>query len=87
MPVAQAGAKGDFPSYPNTLSVSHSRVLVGVGAMSAFSGYCWPADVILTAVRWYASYPLSVTHVMQLLAERHIEVSAQVVVHSQTEDD
>jgi len=55
--------------------------------MSAFSGYCWPADVILTAVRWYASYPLSVTHVMQLLAERHIEVSARVVVHSQAEDD
>src|SRR5262249_52006998 len=26
---------------------------------SAFSGYRWPADVSLTAVRWYASYPLS----------------------------
>jgi transposase-like protein len=47
---------------------------------SAFSGYRWPADVILTAVRWYASYPLSATHVMQLLAERYIDVSARTVL-------
>ena len=26
---------------------------------SAFSGYRWPAEVILTAVRWYLAYPLS----------------------------
>jgi transposase-like protein len=48
---------------------------------SAFSGYRWPTDVILTAVRWYASYPLSATHVMQLLAERHIDVSARTVLN------
>lgn len=48
---------------------------------SAFSGYRWPPDVILTAVRWYASYPLSATHVMQLLAERHIDVSARTVLN------
>src|SRR5437899_11496990 len=48
---------------------------------SAFSGYRWPPDVILTAVRWYASYPLSGNHVMQLLAERHIDVSAHTVLH------
>jgi len=30
---------------------------------SAFSGYRWPVDVILTAVRWYASYPLSAAQV------------------------
>src|SRR5262245_13157044 len=47
---------------------------------SAFSGYRWPADVILTAVRWYCSYPLSASHVMQLLAERHIDVSARTVL-------
>src|SRR5262245_8582735 len=47
---------------------------------SAFSGYRWPADVILTAVRWYASYPLSAKHVMQLLADRHIDVSARAVL-------
>src|SRR5712692_8253279 len=48
---------------------------------SAFSGYRWPADVILTAIRWYASYPLSATHVMQLLAERYIDVSARTVLN------
>src|SRR5262249_32129596 len=47
---------------------------------SAFSGYRWPADVILTAVRWYARYPLSATHVMRLLAERYIDVSARTVL-------
>jgi transposase-like protein len=48
---------------------------------SAFSGYRWPPDVILTAVRWYASYPLSATQVMELLAERHIDVSARTVLN------
>jgi transposase-like protein len=37
--------------------------------------------VILTAVRWYASYPLSAAHVMQLLAERHIDISARTVLN------
>lgn len=37
--------------------------------------------MILTAVRWYASYPLSATPVMQLLAERHINVSARTVLN------
>jgi transposase-like protein len=49
--------------------------------MSAFSGHRWPADVILTALRWYTSYPLSATHVMQLLAERHLDVSAHTVLN------
>src|SRR5262245_38929055 len=48
---------------------------------SAFSGYRWPADVVLTAVRWYASYPLSAAQVTQLLAERHIDVSARTVLN------
>jgi transposase-like protein len=37
--------------------------------------------VILTAVRWYANYPLSATHVMQLLAERRIDGSARTVLN------
>jgi transposase-like protein len=45
------------------------------------SGYRWPADVILTVVRWYASYPLSGAQVTQLLAERHIDVSARAVLN------
>jgi len=48
--------------------------------MSAFSGDRWPADVSLPAGRWYASYPLSATHVMQLLAERSVDVAACTVL-------
>src|ERR687885_1340713 len=48
---------------------------------SAFSGYRWPADVILTAVRWYLAYPLSSRQVLELLAERGIEVSHRTVLN------
>ena len=47
---------------------------------SAFSGYRWPADIILTAVRWYLSYPLSARQVTELLAERGIDVSARTIL-------
>ena len=33
----------------------------------AFSGYRWPPDVIVTAVRLYLSYALSARHVTELL--------------------
>ena len=46
----------------------------------AFSGYRWPPDVIITAVRWYLSYPLSARQVTELLAERGIDVSARTVL-------
>jgi hypothetical protein len=58
---------------PATVTSPHTR--------PAFACYRWPADVILTAVRWYAGYPLSATHVMQLLAERHSDVSARTVLN------
>jgi len=35
---------------------------------SVFSGYRWPPDVILMAVRWYCSLPLSAAQVVGLLA-------------------
>ena len=47
---------------------------------SAFSGYRWPRDVILTAVRWYLSYPLSSRQVRELLAERGVDVSHRTVL-------
>jgi IS6 family transposase len=47
---------------------------------SAFSGYRWPSDVILMAVRWYLRHPLSGTSVMELLAERGIDVSNRTVL-------
>jgi transposase, IS6 family len=46
----------------------------------AFSGYRWPPGVIVTAVRWYLSYPLSARQVTELLAERGIDVSARTVL-------
>jgi transposase-like protein len=50
-------------------------------SMLAFFGSRWPADVILTAVHWYASSPLSANHVRQLLAERYSDVSARIVLN------
>jgi len=47
---------------------------------SAFSGYRWPAEVILLAVRWSLSHPLSATSVVELLAERGIDVSRRTVL-------
>src|SRR5215470_62700 len=46
----------------------------------AFSGYRWPPEVIVTAVRWYLSYPLSARQVAELLAERGVDVSARTVL-------
>src|SRR3989442_15501442 len=51
-----------------------------IRSASAFSGYRWPADVILMAVRWYLRHPLSATSVMELLAERGIDVSNRPVL-------
>src|SRR5262245_62756683 len=48
---------------------------------SAFSGYRWPPDVILMAVRWYCSLPLSAAQVVRLLAERHIDVTTRTVLN------
>src|ERR671939_69089 len=48
---------------------------------SAFSGCRWPADVILTAVRWYLAYPRSSRQVLELLAERGIDVSHRTVLN------
>jgi len=48
---------------------------------SAFSGYRWPADVILTAIRWYLAYPLSSRQIVELLAERGIDVSHRTVLN------
>src|SRR5919204_1680531 len=50
-------------------------------SVSAFSGYRWPVDVILTAVRWSLAYPLSSRQVLELLAERGIDVSHRTVLN------
>jgi transposase-like protein len=51
-----------------------------IRSASAFSGYSWPAEVILMAVRWYLRHPLSATSAMELLAERGVDVSARTVL-------
>ena len=51
-----------------------------IRSASAFSGYRWPTDVILMAVRWYLRHPLSATSVTELLAERGIDVSNRTVL-------
>jgi transposase-like protein len=47
---------------------------------SAFTGYRWPAEVVLLAVRWSLSHPLSATRVMELLAGRGVDVSKRTVL-------
>lgn len=47
---------------------------------TAFSGYHWPAEVILMAVRWYLSHGVSATSVLELLAERGTDVSKKTVL-------
>ena len=48
--------------------------------VSAFSGYRWSRDVIVMAVRWYLAYPLSSRQVLELLAERGIDVSHRTIL-------
>ena len=47
---------------------------------SAFTGYQFPPEVIMLAVRWYLRYGLSYRDVEELLAERGIEVD-HVTIH------
>ena len=44
------------------------------GPVSGFSGFRFPSEVILIAVRWYLRYGLSYRDLEELLAERGIEV-------------
>ena len=50
--------------------------------LSAFSGYRWPTDVIMMAVRWYLAYPLSSRQLLELLAERGHRCVASILTWS-----
>jgi transposase-like protein len=39
----------------------------------------YPRDVILTGVRWYVAYPLSLRHLEEMMAERGISVDHSTV--------
>ena len=44
-------------------------------ARSAFTGFSFPPEVIVLAVRWYLRFGLSYREVEELLAERGVEVN------------
>jgi transposase, IS6 family len=46
----------------------------GLVLQSAFTGFRFPPDVIVLAVRWYLRFALSYRDVEELLTERGIEV-------------
>lgn len=50
------------------------RSLHPIPVSSAFSGFRFPPEVILLAVRWYLRFGLSYRDLEELLAERGIEV-------------
>ena len=39
----------------------------------------YPLDVILTCVRWYVAYPLSLRHLEEMMAERGVSVNHSTV--------
>ncbi|PRX84435.1 DDE-type integrase/transposase/recombinase, partial [Paraburkholderia sp. BL25I1N1] len=53
-----------------TLNLAVARVLKRVH---------YPLDVMLTCVRWYVAYPLSLRHPEEMLAERGISVDHSTV--------
>jgi transposase-like protein len=40
----------------------------------------YPLDVILTCVRWYVAYPLSLRHLEEMMAERGTSVDHSTVI-------
>lgn len=42
--------------------------------MISFAGKQFPQDIILMAVRWYVTYPLSYRNIEELMAERNVRV-------------
>jgi predicted RNA-binding Zn-ribbon protein involved in translation (DUF1610 family) len=54
---------------------------------SAFSGYRWPADVILMAVRWYLRHPLSATSHGAAGRARHLAERGRPTESVNTEND
>jgi transposase-like protein len=50
------------------------RVELSVSELSAFAGFRFPPEVILSVVRWYLRFGLSYRVLEELLAERGIRV-------------
>src|SRR5919202_635529 len=45
-----------------------------------FAGYRWPREIIVLAVHWYCSFRRAAANVVELLAERGVDVSARTVL-------
>ena len=58
----------------------HRRVVSSSQLSSAFTGFRFPPEVIVLAVRWYLRFGLSYRHLEELLAERGVEVD-HVTLH------
>ena len=71
---------GHYPSGRQRYACRSCRRDFTVHSGSAFSGYRFPPEVILTALRWYFSYALSAQQVMELLAERGMDVSRRTIL-------
>ena len=60
--------------------LSHVRGDAHGPERDAFRGVPWPREVIVTAVRWYGRFRLSLRDVCDLLAERGVDVSPRTVL-------
>ena len=45
----------------------------------AFTRLHFPVEIILTCVRWYAAYPLSLRQLQEMMAERGVEVDHSTI--------
>src|SRR5229473_2983679 len=71
---------GHTPSGRQRYACRSCRRDFTVQSGSAFSGYRFPPQVILTALRCYFSYGLSAQEVMELLAQRGLDVSRRTIL-------
>ena len=58
----------------------HCRVALSSQLSSAFTGFRFPPEIIVLAVRWYLRFGLSYRDLEELLAERGIAVD-HVTLH------
>ncbi|SDR63042.1 hypothetical protein SAMN05445850_8587 [Paraburkholderia tuberum] len=54
--------------------MSESMKMPNPGLAKVLKRLHYPLEVILTCVRWYVAYPLSLRHLEEMMAERGIEV-------------
>ena len=47
--------------------------------MLVVKGMCFPTEVILVCIRWYAAYPLNCRHLEEMMDERGVSVDHSTV--------